>query len=42
MEMEELSEEEMGKLENSESAESVIEEAMAAAVIAVQEVLGNK
>lgn len=41
MEMEDLSKEEMSKLEDSGNTESALEEAMAAAVAAVQEVLGN-
>lgn len=41
MEMEDLSDDEMNKLEDSGNADSVLEEAMAAAVMAVQEILGN-
>lgn len=39
MEMEELSEEDLKRLEQSENAENALEEAIAAAVVAVQEVL---
>ena len=42
MDMEELSEEEMMKFEDSSNADTAMEEAMAAAVAAVQEVLKNK
>jgi hypothetical protein len=42
LEMEELSEEEMDKLEESESADSLMEETMAAAIAAVEKVLKNK
>lgn len=42
LDMEELSEEEMKKFEESESADALVEETMAAAVAAVQEVLKNK
>jgi hypothetical protein len=41
MDMEELSEEELNDLEKSEASDTVMEEAMAAAVAAVQEVLKN-
>ena len=37
--MEELSEEDLKRLEQSENAENALEEAIAAAVVAVQEVL---
>jgi hypothetical protein len=39
--MEELSKEELNDLEKSEASDTVMEEAMAAAVAAVQEVLKN-
>ena len=42
VEIEELSAEDMEKLEKSEASDSMMEEAMAAAVAAVQEVLKNK
>ena len=41
MDMEELSEEELNDLEKSEASDTLMEEAMAAAVAAVQEVLKN-
>lgn len=41
LDLEKLSEDEMNKLEESESSDAVLEEAMAAAVTAVQKVLGN-
>ena len=42
LKMEELSETELEKLEDSEKADSILEEAMAAAAAAVQEALKNK
>ena len=42
MEMEELSSDELGRLEANETAEATIEQAMADAVAAVQEILNNK
>jgi hypothetical protein len=41
MEMEELSEKEIKELEESEAADNLLEETMAAAVAAVQKVLKN-
>jgi hypothetical protein len=42
MEMEDLSKEDMNRLEDGEAADAVIEKAMAAGVKAVQEALKNK
>ena len=42
MEMEELSQEEMNQLEESESSNTLIEDTMANVVVAVQEALNNK